>query len=141
MKKLSIILALLAFTYVGFGQNVLMRTGLSAVKVISDSGYVIQLNDTTQNMLKKQIPVSWLSTITWTAHDGTASILSVDYSINGSTWFDYPNMDTYTMTGATGSASFGDPQGCEANFVRIYFDMETGGKVATFTVKYNIKKL
>jgi len=140
MKKVTIILSLLVFTFVGLSQNVLMRTGLAAVKVTIDSSFVIQLNDTTQNMSKKQIPVSWLAGVSWTAHDGTASVLSIDYSIDGLTWFDYPNMVTYTMAGATGSQSFGDVYGCEANFIRVYFDMEAGGKVATFTLKYNIKK-
>jgi len=140
MKKVALILAFTIIAIGVFSQNILKRTALNAVKVINDSSVVIQLNDTTQDMIKKQIPVSWLAGVSWTAHDGTASVLSIDYSIDGLTWFDYPNMVTYTMAGATGSQSFGDVYGCEANFIRVYFDMEAGGKVATFTLKYNIKK-
>ena len=140
MKRLTMILVILAFAWVGFGQNILVRTGLNAVKVITDSSFVIQLNPTTQNMLKKQIPLSWGAVVGWTAHDGTASVLSIDASMDGTTWVDYPNMTTSTMTGATGTVSFSDPRVCEFNYVRVYFDMEAGGKVATFTVKYTIKK-
>jgi len=138
MKKLLMILMILG-TLSGFSQNVLMRTGLDAVKVISDSSFVIQLNDTTQNMRKKDLETTWLTSIVWASHDGTTSVLSMDYSIDGVTYYDYPDMATSTMTGATGSAAFGDPNSCEANFVRVYFDLQTG-KVATFTLVYNVKR-
>lgn len=126
MKKLLIflILALPVFSFAqGYTATPLFVNAVST----TDTSFVIRVSHN----------YTWNILVKWTANNATTATVKIQTSIDGTTYTDYANMSSVTLTGTTGWVTFEDEY-LSANYIRVYYTHEAG-KMSTISGWYNFK--
>lgn len=68
---------------------------------------------------------AWRPEMFWTLNTGTTSAAQVVESDNGTTWSTYPNISSFTITGATGNQAWEDSY-FPARYIGLKVDKQVG---------------
>lgn len=128
MKKFLFILMLIPALCLG-------QSGLNYKRFVTN----VVCNKDTSFALTVSDNYIWQILIKWSANTGDSSEVKIQQSIDGSTWSDYANLPSTTITGATGYVAYEDEY-FTGRYMRVFYDNQGTNEHATINCYYNFKR-